>query len=156
MLLVSKQIAIAMFCILTLFLTQASAQSTVAAPDPVEKGWQARAETAIKRLANPGLDKCDSGLEAAFRQPNPVTSATQRSFELMIEIDKQSMVASYTYEGQRLISFALLELPPGWFAVQKTDSKNMNILVAGSNCSFDLCTNDPFAAAGACAGQQTR
>lgn len=155
MLPVSKQIAIAMFCILTLFLTQASAQAAGAAPDPVEKGWQARAETATKRLATPGLDKCDSGLERAFREQNPVTSGTQRSFELMIEIDSQSMLASYTYEGQRLISFALLELPPGWLAVQKTDSKSMSILVQSSGCSFDLCTNDPFAA-GSCAGQRTR
>jgi len=147
---VVKQIAIAMFCMLTVLSALPAGASAAAAPDPVENGWLTRAGIATKRLASPGLDKCDSGVELAFQQFNPVTAGTQRSFELMIEIDKQSMVASYTYEGPRLISFTLLSLPPEWLAVQKPDSKGISILVQGSGCSFDLCTNDPFAT-GACA-----
>jgi hypothetical protein len=141
-----KQIAIAMVCGVTIFLAQSPAHSADTAPDAVGKAWKARAEAATKKLAAPGLDKCDKGVELAFHKPNEVTSGKQRSFELPVEIDKQTMVASYSYEGQRLTSFILLELPPGWLAVQKTDSKSLNILVTDSNCSFYLCTNDPFAA----------
>jgi hypothetical protein len=141
-----KQIAIAMVCGVTIFLAQSPAHSAGTASDVVGKGWKSRAEAATKRLAAPGLDKCDNGVELAFQKPNEVTSGKQRSFELIIDIDKQEMVASYTYEGQRLTSFVLLALPPGWLVVQKTDSKSLNILVTVSNCSFDLCTNDPFTA----------
>lgn len=155
MLTVFKQIAMAMACVLTILPGQSPAQTAVAAPDPVGKAWNARAGQTTKKLASPGLDKCDKGLELAFRQPNEVTSGRQRSFELLIEIDKQALVASYTYEGQRLTSFVLLALPPGWLAVQKPDSKSLNILVADSNCSFELCTNDPFST-GSCAEQRVR
>jgi hypothetical protein len=150
MLTVFNQIALATICLVTIFLAQAPAQPADSAADPVGKAWKARAEAATKRLASAGLDKCDRGLELAFQQPNQVASGTQRSFELPVEIDRQAMVASYSYEGPRLTSFVLLALPPGWLAVQKTDSKTLNILVTGSNCSFDLCTSDPFAA-GPCA-----
>jgi len=150
-----KQIAAAMVCLVTVFLAQSPAQALDPAADIVGKAWKTRAEAATKRLATAGLDKCDKGLELAFQQPNEVASGKQRSYELPIEIDNQSMVASYTYAGQQLTSFALLALPPGWLAVQNTGSKTLNILVAGSGCSFDLCTNDPFTA-GPCAEQQTR
>lgn len=146
MLPVYKQSAVTMACLVTILLSQSPAQAGDPAPDLAGKAWKARAEVAAKRLAAPGLDKCDRGLELAFQQPNEVTSGAQRSFELPIEIDKQTLVASYTYEGQRLTSFALLALPPGWLAVQKSGSTTLNILVTGSNCSFDLCTHDPFAA----------
>jgi hypothetical protein len=145
----------AMVCVVTIFLTQLPAQSVDTVPDPVGKVWKARAEAAAKRLASPGLDKCDKGVELSFKQYNEVTSGTKRSYELQIEIDRQEMVASYTYEGQRLTSFVLLALPPGWLAVQKADSKTLNILVEGANCSFDLCTHDPFTA-GACPEQLKR
>jgi hypothetical protein len=144
MLTVFKQIATAMVCVVTLFLAQAPAQTPDSVSDVVGKTWKSRAEVATKRLATPGLDKCDKGLELAFQHPNQVTSGKQRSFELLIEIDGQAMVASYSYVGQRLTSFVLLALPTGWFALQKTDSKTLNILVEGSKCTFDLCTNDPF------------
>lgn len=150
-----KQIVIAMFGVGTIFLSQSSAQPVNTAPDLVGTAWKTRAETATKKLALPGLDKCDKGIELAFQQFREVTSGKKRNFELMIEIDKQAMVASYSYEGQLLYSFVLLDLPPGWLAVQKTGSKTLNILVADSNCSFDLCTNDPFTA-GPCAEQGKR
>jgi hypothetical protein len=139
-----RQIAIAITCVVTVLLAQSPAQSADSAPESVGKAWKARAEAATKKLASPGLDKCDKAVELSFQQPNEVTSGTKRSFELMIEIDKQAMVASYSYEGQRLTAFVLLALPPGWLAIQKTDSKNLNILVVSANCSFDLCTRDPF------------
>jgi hypothetical protein len=145
-----KQIALSVVCLVTMLQVQLPAQAADSAADTVEQAWKARAEAATKRLASPGLDRCDRGLELAFQQPNQVTSGTQRSFELPIEIDRQAMVASYIYAGQRLTSFALLALPSGWLAVQKADSKTLNILVTSANCSFELCTSDPFAA-GACA-----
>jgi len=152
MLKVFKQISVALLCVVTVFLAQSRAQTPDPAADIVGKAWKSRAEAATKRLATPGLDKCDKGLELAFQVPNEVNSGKQRSYELLIEIDNQSMVASYTYAGPKLTSFALLVLPPGWLAVQNTDSKTLNILVAASGCSFDLCTNDPFAS-GSCAEQ---
>lgn len=150
-----KQTAIAMVCLGTVFLSQASAQPVDTAPDPVGMIWKTRAETAAKKLALPGLDKCDKGVELAFQQFREVTSGKKRNFELMLKIDRQEMVAAYSYDGQRLDSFVLLDLPQGWLAVQKTDSKTLNILVVDSNCSFDLCTNDPFTA-GPCAEQGKR
>lgn len=140
----SRQLATALACITTLFLTHAPAESAAPAPDLAGKAWKARSESAAKKLASPGLDKCDKGVERAFQQPNEVTAGTKRSYELQIEIDKEEMVASYTYDGQRLTSFALLALPPGWLVVQKTDSRALNILVTGANCSFDLCPRDPL------------
>jgi len=138
------QIFLATVCLVTVFTSQSPAQTGASVPDPVGAAWKARAGTAAKRLATAGLDQCDKAVELAFRQPNEVASGTQRSFELLIEIDRQALVASYSYERQRLNSFALLALPPGWLAVQKSDSKTLNILVVGANCSFDLCTGDPF------------
>jgi len=150
-----KLTAAAMVCVVTVFLGQSPAQTPDSALDSVAKAWRSRAEAATEKLASPGLDRCDKALELAFQHFNGVTSGKQRSFELMIEIDGQAMVASYTYMGQGLTSFALLALPPGWLAVQKTDSKNLNVLVADSKCSFDLCTNDPFPT-GPCAERRTR
>lgn len=155
MLPVSKQIAVAMLCVVTILLLQVPAQAAGLVTDIVGKEWKARAETATKKLASPGLDKCDKALELAFQRPNEVTSGAQRSFELMIEIDSLAMVASYSYEGQRLTSFVLLALPPGWYALQKTTGKSLNILVTGANCTFDLCTNAPFTS-GPCAEQPLR
>lgn len=137
---VFKQIAVAILCVVTLFLSQSPAQT----PDPVGDAWRSRAEAATKKLAKPGLDKCDKAVELAFQKPNEVNTGKLRSFELLIEIDDQSMVASYSYAGSRLTSFVLILLPPDWLAVQKAESKTLNILVEGSNCTFDLCTNDPF------------
>lgn len=141
-----KQTALAIACVGTIFLSQAAAQAVNTTPDPVGKAWKTRAESATKKLALPGLDKCDKGVELAFQQLREVTLGKNRNFELLIEIDKQEMVASFSYEGLRLDSFVLLALPPGWLAVQKTDSKTLNILVADANCSFELCLNDPFTA----------
>lgn len=155
MLIAFRHIAMALVCVSTVCLSQSSAQAVDTAPDPVGKAWKTRAETAAKKLASPGLDKCDKGVELAFRQFREVASGKKRNFELAIEIDKQEMSASYSYEGERLDSFVLLELPSGWLAVQKTGSKTLNMLVPESNCSFDLCTNDPFAA-GPCAEQGKR
>ena len=155
MLPVSKQIAVAMLCVVTILLLQVPAQAAGLVTDSVGKEWKARAETATKKLAIPGLDKCDKALEVAFQHPNEVHSGAQRSFELMIEIDSLAMVASYSYEGQRLTSFVLLALPPGWYAVQKTTDKSLNILVTAANCSFELCTNAPFKS-GPCAEKALR
>jgi hypothetical protein len=149
---VFKQTAMAMVCVGTIFLSQTSAQAVDTAPDPVRTAWKTRAETATKKLALPGLDKCDRGVELAFQHRREVALGEKRNFVLNIEIDKQELVASYTYEGQRLVSFVLSDLPFGWLVVQKTDSKTLNVLVADSNCSFDLCTNAPFTA-GPCAEQ---
>jgi len=151
---VFKQIALAI-CMGIICLSESSAQAIDTAPDPVGAAWKTRAETATKKLALPGLDKCDKGVELAFQQLREVTLGKKRSFELVIGIDKQEMAASYSYEGQRLDSFVLLALPTGWLAVQKTDSKTLNILVADANRSFELCMNDPFTA-GPCAGQGKR
>jgi hypothetical protein len=152
---VFKQIAAAMVCVVTLYPVQSPAQPPDSAPDLVGTTWKSRAGAATKKLANPGLDRCDKGVELAFQNPNEATSGKQRSFELQIDIDGQAMVASYSYAGQRLNAFVLHALPSGWLAVQKTDSKTLSILVEGSKCSFDLCTNDPFAA-GPCAERRTR
>ena len=152
---VFNQIAIAMACVVTIFLAQSPAQTTDSAPDSVGNAWRSRAEAATKKLATPGLDKCDKAVELAFQHPNEVTSGKKRSFELLIEIDRQAMVASYSYVGQQLTSFVLIVLPPEWLAVQKIESKTLNILVEGSNCTFDLCTNDPFIT-GPCAERRTR
>jgi hypothetical protein len=135
------QIAITIATVVTIFLAQASAQ----APDTVAAAWKSRAGAAAKKLAAPGLDKCDTGLERAFQESVETTSGKQRSFGLHVTIDGQTMVASYNYVGQRLNAFMLVELPPEWLAVQKAESKTLNILVQNSGCTFDLCTNDPFA-----------
>jgi len=152
---VSKQIAIVMVCVVTFLLAQSPAQSADPAPDPVAKAWKARADAAAKKLAAPGLDKCDKAVELAFQENNVVIEGTKRNFELLIEIDKQAMVAAYSYEGQQLTSFVLLALPSGWLAVQNKDSKTLNILVAAASCSFDLCTHDPFTV-GPCTEQLKR
>jgi len=141
---VLKQIAAAIVCVITLFVSQSPAQTPDSTSDPVGNAWKTRAEVATKKLAAPGLDKCDKAVELAFQSPNVVTSGKQRNFELLIDIDGLAMVASYSYTGQQLNSFVLIVLPPEWLAVQKTDSKTLNVLVADSNCTFDLCTNDPF------------
>jgi len=138
------RIAIAIATVVTIFLAQAPVQAADPAPDPVAAAWKFRAGAATKKLAAPGLDKCDTGLERAFQEPVETTSGKQRSFGLHVTIDGQTMVASYTYVGQRLSSFMLVELPPEWLVVQKSESKALNILVQNSNCTFDLCTNDPF------------
>lgn len=138
------RIAIAIASIVTIFLTQVPAQAADLAPDSVAAAWKSRAEAATKKLAAPGLDKCDMGLERAFQESVEATSGKQRSFGLHVTIDGQTMVAFYTYVGQRLNAFMLVELPPEWLAVQKTGSKSLNILVPNSNCIFDLCTSDPF------------
>lgn len=156
MLRVYKQIALAtMVGAVIILLKQSPTQAADTLPDPVGKAWKIRAEAATKKLANPGLDKCDKGVELAFKFPNLVTSGKQRSFELKIEIDDLIMVASYSYVGQQLGSFALVALPPEWLAVLKPESKTLNILVSGSNCAFDLCTDDPFIT-GPCAEKRTR
>lgn len=155
MLRVCKQIAVALVCGVTIFPVLSFAQPAAPAPDPVSTAWKARAAAATKRLATARLDKCDQALELAFQHPNEVNSDTQRNFELLVEIDDQAMVASYSYTGQRLTSFILMALPPGWLAVQNTDSTTLNLLVTASGCSFDLCTNDPFTI-GPCLKQQTR
>jgi hypothetical protein len=138
------QIAIAITSVVTIFLAQASAEAADLTPDTVTVVWRARAEAATKKLAAPGLDKCDMGLERAFQESVETTSGRQRSFGLHVTIDGQTMVASYTYVGQRLNAFMLVELPPEWLAVQKAESKALNILVQNSSCTLDLCTNDPF------------
>ena len=152
---VIKQIAAAMVCVVTVFLSQSPAQPLDSTPDSVGKAWRSRAEAATKKLASPGLDKCDKGVEVAFQGSIETTSGKQRSFDLQIEIDGQTMVGYYSYAGQRLTAFVLVELPPGWLAVQKTDSKTLNILVEASNCTFDICTDDPFTT-GPCAEKRTR
>lgn len=155
MLKIFKRTALAMVCVGTVFLSQSPAQPVTTTPDPVGMAWKTRAETATRKLALPGLDKCDKGVELAFQQLREVTLGKKRNFELLIEVDKQEMVASYSYEGQRLNSFVLLALPPGWIAVQKTDSRILSIIVSDSNCSFDLCITDPVTI-GPCAEQGKR
>jgi hypothetical protein len=138
------KIAVAIASVITIFLAQASAQAPESVPDTVAAAWKSRAEAATKKLAAAKLDKCDMGLERAFQESVETTSGKQRSFGLHVTVDRQTMVVSYTYVGQRLNAFMLVELPPEWLAVQKTESKALSILVQNSNCTFDFCTNDPF------------
>jgi hypothetical protein len=145
------QIAIAIASVVTIFLAQASAQAPDSVPDAVATAWKSRSEAATKKLASAKLDKCDMGLEVAFQEAAETTSGKQRSYGLHVTIDGQTMVVSYTYVGQRLNAFMLVELPPEWLAVQKAESKALNVLVQNSNCTFDLCTNDPFST-GLCTG----
>lgn len=151
-----KQIALAVAGVAAVFLAQSPpVLASDSAPDVVRKAWSARAATAAKKLAAPGLDKCDKGVEGAFRYPDETTSGKLRSFKLTVDIDGEEMVASYSYAGQRLDAFILDELPPGWLAELKTESKTLRIIVERSNCTFALCTNDPFIS-GACAEQPAR
>jgi hypothetical protein len=145
----------AMISLVTVFLTQSPAQAADTTPDIVGNAWRARAAAATKKLATPGLDKCDKAIELAFMHPTESTSGNLRGFELNIDIDGQTMVASYSYIGERLNAFVLIELPPDWQAVQKTESKTVNFLIESSNCTFDLCTKDPFTT-GPCAEQRSR
>ena len=139
-----KQIAGALAVVATVLLAQSPVTAANAAPDTVGKAWKARAEAAKKKLAAPGLDKCDKGLALAFQHPEETNSEKLRSFTLMVNIDGQTLAATYAYTGERLISFLLYELPLEWLAEQKTDSKTLRIIVESAKCSFDLCTNDPF------------
>jgi hypothetical protein len=138
------QIALTIAIVVTIFLAQAPAQAADSAPDAVAAAWRSRSEAATKKLATQKLDKCDTGLEQAFQESVETTSGKRRSFGLHVTIDGQTMIASYAYVGQQLDAFMLIELPPEWIAVQKTESRKLNILVQNSNCTFDLCTNDPF------------
>jgi hypothetical protein len=113
-------------------------------PDAIGKAWRARAALAAKKLAGPGLDACDRGVEAAFQHPSEKVSGNQRSFLLTIEVGDQAMMVSYSYEGQRLDSFAIVALPARWFALQKADSKTLTVLLGSGKCALDLCTNDPL------------
>ena len=156
MLNIYKQIALAVAGVAVVFLAQPPlVLAADSAPDVVRKAWSVRAAASAKKLAAPGLDKCDTGIEGAFRYPEETTSGKLRSFKLTIDIDGQEMVVSYSYVGQRLNAFILDELPPGWLAEQKTESKTLRIIVESSNCTFALCTNDPFIS-GACAEQPER
>jgi hypothetical protein len=59
-------------------------------------------------------------------------------------------------EKERLETFAMLALPPGWFALQKADSKTLTVLLSdGSKCALDLCTDGPTAD-GPCAEKRAR
>jgi hypothetical protein len=145
-----KQVLLVAMCSVVVFQSQSSARAAGSAPDSVGKAWSDRAAAATKKLAAPGLDKCDKGVEEAFQYPEETTSGNLRSFNLMIDIDGQEMVVSYSYVGQLLKAFILDELPPGWLAEQKTDSKTLKIIVESSKCTFELCTNDPFVS-GQCA-----
>lgn len=126
------------------FLTVRSSAIRDSTPDFVGNAWRLRAEAATKKLDDPGLDECDKAIEHAFQHPKELISGNLRIFELKINIADQTMLATYSYEGQRLSAFGLVALPPQWLAVQKTESKTLSILVWSSNCAFDLCTNDPF------------
>jgi len=122
-----------------------------AGPDPVSAAWRARAELAAKRLAGPGLDACDRGVELAFQHPEEKVTGSRRAFFLSIEVDGNAMLVTYSYEMQRLEAFGVVALPPGWFALQKAGSKTLTVLLShGSKCALDLCTDDPTAG-GPCA-----
>lgn len=118
--------------------------------DAVDKAWQQRAEQARKKLAGPGLDECDKGLERAFASVKQMPSNDdQRAYALNIEVAGQTMQAAYFYNGAQLTDFMLVSLPQSWMAKQKTNSKLLSILVMKANCALDLCTDDPFSG-GAC------
>lgn len=126
------------------------------APDPISAAWRARAELAGKKLAGPGLDACDRGVELAFQHPKENVSGSRHDFLLAIEVDGKEMLVTYSYESQRLEAFGIVALPPRWFALQKADSKTLTVLLSnGSKCALDLCTNDPTAD-GPCAERRAR
>ena len=150
-----KMVSLAAVCVAIVFLAQSPARAAGSAPDSVGKAWSDRAASATKKLAASGLDKCDKGVEEAFQFPEETTAGTLRNFNLLIDIGGQEMVVSYSYDGQRLTAFVLDDLPTGWLAEQKTDSKMLRIIVESSKCTFNLCTNDPFTS-GPCAEQNAR
>lgn len=132
------------------------AAAGTATPDPVSAAWRARAKLAAKKLAGPGLDACDRGVELAFQHPEEKVSGNRRDFILAIEVDGKTMLVTYSYETQRLEAFGILALPPGWLALQKAGSKTLTVLLSSaSKCALDLCTDDPTAG-GPCAEKRAR
>ena len=136
-----KRIALA---VVIIFLATFSVRIADSALDDIGRQWKDRAEAASKRLATSELDECDKAVERAFQDVKESVSGAKRIFELKINISDQTMVVYYSFEGQRLGDFVLGTLPPGWVAIQKTDSKTISILVGKSDCAFDLCTSNPF------------
>ncbi len=124
--------------------------------DPVRAVWRARAQLATKKLAGSGLDACDRGVELAFEEAEERASGDHRLYMLAIRVDGKQLLVTYNYEGQRLESFGIAALPPGWFTVQKTESRTLTVLLSnGSKCALDLCTTDP-GSDGPCAEGSTR
>ena len=139
-----KRVVLVAVCGAVVFLAQSPAGAAGSAPDIVGKAWRDRAASATKKLAVPAQDRCDKGVEEAYQDPEVTTSGTMRNYNLIIDIDGQEMMVSYSYAGQELNAFILDELPPGWLAEQKPGSKTLRIIVESAKCTFDLCTNDPF------------
>ncbi len=121
--------------------------------DQISNAWRQRSLLAAKKLAGPGLDACDRGLELAFQHPKEFMAGTLRTYELTVQVSNQTLLASYSYKGQKLASFELIFLPPGWIARQRVDSKTLSILVGTADCALDFCTNNPFAS-GPCSGDK--
>jgi hypothetical protein len=136
--------------ILLLPLTHAVANTN---GDPIANAWRQRAQVAAKKLAEPGLDACDRGIELAFQKAKESTTGTIRTYELLVQVSKQTLRAAYSYEGQKLSSFELISLPPNWFARQRVDSKTLSIIVGTANCAMDFCTDNPLVP-GSCVGDK--
>ena len=75
--------------------------------DEIGNAWKARAAKAAKNLAGGGLDACDMAFERAFERPKEGSSGALRVFELTFDIKGKKMIASYSYEGARLDTFAI-------------------------------------------------
>jgi hypothetical protein len=116
--------------------------------DPVEATWRARADLAKRRLAQGGLDACDTGLERAFQAAKQTKEKQKdgRTYDLSIDVGGQVLVVVYRYEGNQLDGFALVVVPPQFVAFQKADSKTFRFLLGPpQSCAFSLCTRGPTA-----------
>jgi hypothetical protein len=114
--------------------------------DPVEATWRARADLAKRRLAQGGLDDCDTAVERAFQKAKQTKEKQKdaRTYDLSIDIGGKALVVVYRYEGNQLDGFALVVVPPQFVAFQKADSKTFRFLLgAPQNCAFSLCTRGP-------------
>jgi len=138
--------------LVAIFLPVQPGNSAETGRDEIGNAWKARAAKAAKNLAGSGLDACDMAFERAFERPKEGTSGSLRVFELTFDIRGKKMVATYSYDSGRLDAFGIVMLPQRWMAVQRANSKTLNILVADEHCAFDLCTRDPFSI-GPCRGE---
>ena len=111
--------------------------------DPVGATWRARADLAKRRLAQGGLDACDTAVEKGF-QGFKETKKDARIFELSIDVDGKVLVVFYRYQGNELDGFAMVSVPPQWLAYQKANSKTLRFLLGPpQSCAFSLCTRGP-------------
>lgn len=117
------------------------------------QAWQSRSKLATDKLKQPNLDACDVAVEKAFQNAVGRQSDGLTIYELNIQIGNQTMKAAYSYKDKFLNDFLLINLPSRWLAHQSPNSQLFSVVVANSNCAFDLCVNNPFSAS-SCSAQQ--